>query len=153
MLCHISSGWFKHIEPHRTTSKHMIADRARCVELCHISSGWFKHIEPHRTSSNHIELHQTFSKRILLERARCVEFCHHYKPRTCPPRWVQPQQTSSNILEPLQCRESKVCRDLLHEFGVVRLYRTISNHIVTRVYGTYTLVPGGSTAATFLEPS
>ena len=66
-------------------------------------------------------------------------------------RVVQPQQTSSNILEPLQCRESKVCRDLLHEFGVVRLYRTISNHIVTRVYGTYTLVPGGSTAATFLN--
>ena len=27
-------------------SKHMLAERARCVELCPISSGWFKHIEP-----------------------------------------------------------------------------------------------------------
>ena len=30
-LCHLSSGWFKHIEPHRTTSKRMILERARCV--------------------------------------------------------------------------------------------------------------------------
>ena len=37
---------------------------------------------------------------------------------------VQPQRTSSNLLEPLQCRDSKVCRGLSHEFGVVRLYRT-----------------------------
>ena len=38
-----------------------------------------------------------------------------------------PQRTSSNLLEPLQCRESKVCRGLSHEFGVVRLYRTTSS--------------------------
>ena len=37
---------------------------------------------------------------------------------------AQPHRTSSNLLEPLQCRDSKVCRGLLHEFGVVRLYRT-----------------------------
>ena len=32
--------------------------------------------------------------------------------------------TAANLLEPLQCRESKVCRGLSHEFGVVRLYFT-----------------------------
>ena len=64
MFCHISSGWFKHIEPHRTPSKRMILERGRCVVFCHISSGWFKHIEPHRTPS----------KLIILERGRCVEF-------------------------------------------------------------------------------
>ena len=42
---------------------------------------------------------------------------------------VQPQRTSLNLFEPLQCRESKVC---IGEFGVVRLYRTFSNHIFTR---------------------
>ena len=48
---HISSGWFKHIAPQRTSSKGMILERARCVEFFHISSGCFKHFEPHRTSS------------------------------------------------------------------------------------------------------
>ena len=45
---------------------------------------------------------------------------------------VQLQRTSSNLLEPLQCREIKVCRGLSHEFGVVRLYRTFPNRIFTR---------------------
>ena len=30
-------------------------------------------------------------------------------------------------------KESKVCRVLSHEFGVVRLYRTFSNHIITEL--------------------
>ena len=44
---------------------------------------------------------------------------------------VQALRTSSNLLEPHQCRDGKVCRDLSHEFGVVRLYRTFSNYIFT----------------------
>ena len=40
-------------------------------------------------------------------------------------------QTSSNLLEPHHCRDSKVCRVLSHEFGVVRLYQTFSNYIFT----------------------
>ena len=36
---------------------------------------------------------------------------------------------SSNLLELHHCRESKVCRVLSHEFGLVRLYRTFSNYI------------------------
>ena len=39
-LCN-SSGWFKHIEPHRTYSNHNITELARCGEVCHRSSGWF----------------------------------------------------------------------------------------------------------------
>ena len=38
-FCHISSGWFEHIEPHRTPSKHMILERARCVEFLHCRLG------------------------------------------------------------------------------------------------------------------
>ena len=69
-----------------------------------MSSGWFDDTEPSRTASSQGE-------------------------RVCrvPMRYfrvVQPQRTSLNLLEPLQCRESKVCRGLSHEFGVVRLYHT-----------------------------
>ena len=42
---------------------------------------------------------------------------------------VQAYRTSSNLLEPHHRRDSKVCRVLSHEFGVVRLYRTFSNNI------------------------
>ena len=43
---------------------------------------------------------------------------------------VQAHRTSSNLLEPHHYRDSKVCRVLSHEFGVVRLYRTFSIYIV-----------------------
>ena len=44
---------------------------------------------------------------------------------------VQAHRTSSNLLELHHYKESKVCRVLSHEFGVVRLYRTFSIYIVT----------------------
>ena len=40
---------------------------------------------------------------------------------------VQAHRTSSNLLEPHHRRDSKVCRVLPYEFGVVRLCRTFSN--------------------------
>ena len=50
VLC-TSSGWFKHIEPHRTFSNHIITEIARCVEFCHMSSGWFDCTEPSLSTS------------------------------------------------------------------------------------------------------
>ena len=44
---------------------------------------------------------------------------------------VQAHRTSSNLPEPHHYRDSKVCRVLSHEIGVVRLYRTFSIYIVT----------------------
>ena len=44
---------------------------------------------------------------------------------------VQSRPTSLNLLEPHHRRDSKACRLLSHEFGVVRLYRTFSNYIFT----------------------
>ena len=44
-----SSGWFKHIEPHRTYTTTI----SRCVLCLCTSSGLFKHIEPYRTYTNH----------------------------------------------------------------------------------------------------
>ena len=49
-LC-TSSGWFKHIEPRRTFSNHIITEKARCVEFCHMSSGWFDCTEPSLSTS------------------------------------------------------------------------------------------------------
>ena len=49
-LCN-SSGWFKHIEPHRTYSNHNITEIARCGEVCHMSSGWFDCTEPSLSTS------------------------------------------------------------------------------------------------------
>ena len=48
---------------------------------------------------------------------------------------VQAHRTSSNLLEHHHCTDSKVCRVLSHEFGVVRLYRTFSNYIFTGCAG------------------
>ena len=60
-----SSGWFKHIEPRRTLSNHIITEIERFVEFC-TCSGLFTCIEPPRTFSNHI----------ITDIARCLEFCH-----------------------------------------------------------------------------
>ena len=73
-----------------------------------MSSGWFDCTEPFLTTS--LEGKQGVQGAYALVR-------------------VQVHRTSSNLLELHHCRESKVCRVLLHEFGVVRLYRTISNYI------------------------
>ena len=40
------SGWFKHSEPPRTYTNHIITEIATCVEVYHMSSGWFDCTEP-----------------------------------------------------------------------------------------------------------
>ena len=99
-LC-TSSGWFKHIEPRRTFSNHIITEIARCVEFCHMSSGWFDCTEPSLSTS--------------LQGKQGVQGAYSLVH-------------SSNLPEPHHC---KVCRVLSHEFGVVRLHRTFSIYIVT----------------------
>ena len=88
------SGWFKHIEPRRIFSNHIITEIARCVEVCHMSSGWFDFTEPSLSTSftgetrcagclcscsgwlKYIKPTRTFSNHIITEIARCVAFCH-----------------------------------------------------------------------------
>ena len=111
-LC-TSSGWFKHIEPRRTFSNHIITETVRCVEFCHMSSGWFDCTEPSLSTS--------------LQRQQGMQGVVHLFGV------VQAHRTSSNLPEPHHYRDSKVCRVLSHEFGVVRLYRTFSIYIVTEI--------------------
>ena len=71
-------------------------------------------------------------------------------------RGVKAHRTSSNLPEPHHYRDSKVCRVLSHEFGVVRPYRTFSVYIVQGkqgVQGTYSLVLGGSSISNLIESS
>ena len=138
-FCHMSSGWFDCTEPslstslqrqqgmqgvvhlfgvvqaHRTSSNllepHHYRDRCvRCVEFCHMSSGWFDCTEPSLSTS--------------LQRQQGMQGVVHLFGV------VQAHRTSSNLLEPHHYRDSKVCRVLSHEVGVVRLYRTFSIYIV-----------------------
>ena len=44
---------------------------------------------------------------------------------------VHVQRTSSNLLEPQHCRDTKVCRDFSPEVSVIRLYGTFSTYIFT----------------------
>ena len=97
---------FECIEPTRTFLNYIITERARYVEFFYMSSEWFDCTEPSLTTS--------------LEGKQGVQGAYAL---------VRVHRTSSNLLELHHYRESKVCRVLLHEFGVVRLYRTFSNYI------------------------
>ena len=107
------SGWFKHIEPRRTFLNHIITKIAKCVEFCHMSSGWFDCTEPSLSTS-------------LQGKQGMQGVVHLFGV-------VQAHRTSSYLLEPHHYKDSKVCRVLSHEFGVVRLYRTFSIYIVTEI--------------------
>ena len=75
-----------------------------------MSSGWLNYTEPLKHKG--------------------VKVCRHLF------REVQTRRTSSNLLEPLQCRENTVRSGLSQEFGVVRLYRTTQAQEEEGVYGT-----------------
>ena len=81
------------------------------VEFCHMSSGWFDCTEPSLSTS--------------LQGQQGMQGVVHLFGV------VQAHRTSSNLLEPHHYKDSKVCRVLSHQFGVVRLYRTFSIYIVT----------------------
>ena len=83
-LCN-SSGWFKHIEPHRTYSNHNITEIARCGEVCHMSSGRFDCTEPSLSTSLQgkqgvhgayalVQSGSSTSNHFITEIARCGEF-------------------------------------------------------------------------------
>ena len=103
------SEWFNPLESPRTFSNHFSAEKVRCVEVFDVSSEWFDCTEP---SPAHAP--------------RLVPCELSPGPRGETPR--RPQRTLQdpsgravcvcvcvsvpNLLEPLQCRESEVCRSL-----------------------------------------
>ena len=136
-----SSAWFKHIEPlHYRDSKvwGSLSQEVGMVRLYRTfcpSSAWFKHIEPlhYRDSKvwrvlthvfGEVRPYRNFSINSVKGETRCGRcLCTNSG-------WfkhIEPHRTYTNH----QHRDTKVCRGLSHEFGVVRLYRTFSIYIVT----------------------
>ena len=110
---HLISAEAPYTEPLRTYTILTLTELARCVGCFCTRAGWFKHVEPHRTYTNHT----------ITELARCVGcLCTR-----------SGGSSTSNLHEPLQHRASKVCRVLLHEFGVVQAQRTNTNHSLTEL--------------------
>ena len=105
----------------------------------------------------------TSSMRFKQVQERCGEVCHMSSMCLNHPELVHKHsahlvshRTSSNLHEPHHHRNSKVCRGLSHEFGVVRLYRTFTMYIVTGeqgVQGAYAIVRGGSSSSNLIEPT
>ena len=54
-LCHISSGWFKHLEPHRTLLIKQLELRQN--KVCRALSATFGVVQAHRTSSHPLKTH------------------------------------------------------------------------------------------------
>ena len=68
---------------------------------------------------------------------------------------VQAHRTSSSLLQPHLCRDSKVCRVLSHEFGLFDCTEpSLSTSLQGKqgVQGAYALVRGGSSTSNLPEP-
>ena len=176
-LC-TSSGWFKHIDPPRTFSNHIITKIARCVEFCHMSSGWFDCTEPTSLQGKQgmqgayalVRGGSSTSNLIESEIARFVEFCHMSsggfdctEPSlstsvTGATRYggccalVRGGSSTSNLPEPHHYRDSKVCRVLSHQFGVVRPHKTVSVWCGGCLCTSSGVVQAHRTSSNLLEP-
>ena len=119
-VCRVHPHEFGVVRLYRTFSGETMSAGCLCT-----SSGWFKRIEPPRTFSNHI----------IAEIVRCVEFIHMSSGWfDCAEQGMQGVMHLFGVVPVFSnhiITESKVCRVLSHEFGVVRPYRTFSIYIVT----------------------
>ena len=151
-FCHMSSGWFESLQGQqgmkgvvyllgvvqacRTSSNLLEPHHNRDSKVCRVFSQ-----ETHRTSSNLLEPHHYRDSKVC--RVLSHEFGVVRQYRTFSIYIVTGVQgayalvrggsSTSNLVQPHHFRDSKVCRVLSHEFGVVRLYRTFSIYIVTKI--------------------
>ena len=128
---------------HRTFSIYIVTGETKCAGCLCTSFGV---VQAHRTSSNLLEPHHYRTEPSLstsLQGKQGVQGAYAL---------VRGGSSTSNLLEPHHYRDSKVCRVLSHEFGVVRLYRT-SLQGKQGMQGGYALVRGGSSTSYLVEPS
>ena len=88
----------------RTCSNHSTTQETRPVVELDMSLAWFNPFEPWKNTGNQAEFHMSSGS------------------------WALP-----NFLEPLSSRGNKDHRIISHEFRVVQLFRTCSNHSTTQV--------------------
>ena len=132
----MSSGWFDCTEPSLSTSLQGKQGVQGAYALVRGGSSTSNLLEPHHYRDSKVfrvlshefgvvRLYRTFSIYIVAGETRCAGcLC------TCSGCFKH-IVTSSNLPEPHHYRDSKVCRVLSHEFGVVQPYRTFSVYIVT----------------------
>ena len=103
------------VRAHRTLSKLHEPHHHRDSKVCRVLSHEFGVVRLYRTFSNYIVSGET-------RYAGCLCTSSGWFKHIEPPRI---------LVEPLHCKDCKVCRIFSHEFGMVRLYRTFYNYIVT----------------------
>ena len=133
------------LEPHRTSTNHILTEIARCKDFFHMSSGWFDWPEPSLTASlqgiegmqgakctswmrfKHIESHRTFSNCSLTEIARYIDFFH------LSLGWfdcTEPSPTTS--LQGIQGVQGALCTGS-GRFKHIEPRQTFSNYILTEI--------------------
>ena len=130
-LC-TSSGWFKHIEPHRTYSPRLPHHHMECASALlwtqrtssnllkiTILNGWesLRNIEPHRTDTNHTST----------ELARCVDVYHMSSG------WFDCTEPSlCTLLQGKQGVQGALCKRS-GLFKHMEPHRTYTNHSITEI--------------------
>ena len=133
------------LEPHRTSTNHILTEIARCKDFFHMSSGWFDWPEPSLTASlqgiegmqgaictswmrfKHSESHRTFSNCSLTEIARYIDFFH------LSLGWfdcTEPSPTTS--LQGIQGVQGALCTGS-GRFKHIEPRQTFSNYILTEI--------------------
>ena len=130
-MCRLLSQEFGVVRLFRTFSTYIYTGETRFAGCLCTSSGWFKSIEPPRTFSNHImtgcvDMWFDCTEPTSLQGKQGLRGAYALV------RVVQAHRTSSNLLELHHRRDSKVCRVLPHEFGVVRTFSSYGS-AVTKV--------------------
>ena len=164
VVCIGLSHEFGVVRLYRTFSNRIFTRGSRCVGYLYTTSGRFNCSELPRTFSTTlvqlctgvlhefgvVRLYRTFSNHIFTRKSRCVVYLY-----TCS-RWFnrsEPPRTFMNRFN----TEKAMCVEVYHMcskwFDCTEPFRTTYSQGDQAVYGTYTLVPGGSTAANLLEPS
>ena len=149
---------------YRTFSNHIFTRGSRCVGYLYTTSRRLNCSELPRTFSNHFSAekamyvqvsymslgYRTLLNHIFTRKSRCVVYLY-----TCS-GWFNRSELPRTFMNHLNTEKAR-CVEVYHMrskwFDYTEPFRTTYSQGDQAVYGTYTLVPGGSTAANLLEPS
>ena len=121
------------VQDQRTSSNLLKPHDFSKRKVCRALSHEFRVVRPYRTSSTYIVTEATRYEALVRGGSR-------------PANLVEPSQTTC-------FQRDTVCRELSHEFRVVRPYRTSSTYSVTEATRYVALVQGGSRPSKLVEPS
>ena len=130
-LC-TSSGWFKHVEPPRTFSNHIIAEMARCVEFFHMSSGWFDSTELSLTTYLYGKEGVQGALAIVRGSSTTSNLLEPFRT-TSLQRWQGVLSFFTKYIFTVEARCAGCLRTSSGWFKHVEPLRTFSNHIIAKM--------------------